>query len=121
VVQIALSAFCLGLFYTGGNSMNSNKKEETTLVHLPSEDRKKAMQTHPKNDRNLLLMWTWRGTKFFLLTLVGFAIAFVFSHTLGAVSLAQTLLSVAVGTWVLRGAVSLFCLFAIGMIFESWR
>jgi hypothetical protein len=113
--------FLLRFVLLGENSMNNNKKETTSLIHLPAQETKKAMPTHLQRRGNLLLIWAWKGTKYFLLTLVGFAIACVFSHTIGTVPLAKTLLSIVVGTWVLRFAASLFCLFALGMIFESWR
>jgi len=101
--------------------MSNHKQDEKSLVQLPSEDRKKTMKTNHENNRNPLLILTARGLKFFLLTLAGFAIAFVVFHVFGAFAIAKSLLSFDVLVWFIRGAVSLFCLFAIAMIFESWR
>ncbi|MBE9207037.1 hypothetical protein IQ244_10995 [Nostoc sp. LEGE 06077] len=101
--------------------MSNHKQDERSLVQLPSEDRKETMKTHHEDNQNPLLMLTARGLKFFGWTLVGFAIAFVIFHIFGAFSLAQSLLSVDVWVWFARVAASLFCLFAIAMIFESWR
>lgn len=101
--------------------MSNHKQDEKSLVQLPSEDRKKTMKTNHENNRNLLLILTARGLKFFLLTLAGLAIAFIVFHVFGAFAIAQSLLSFDVLVWFIRGAVSLFCLFAIAMIFESWR
>ncbi|WP_322729785.1 hypothetical protein [Nostoc sp. ChiQUE01b] len=79
------------------------------------------MKTNHEENQNQLLTLTGRGLKYFLLTLVGFAIAFVVFHVFGAFSIAKSLLSISVWIWFGRVAVSLFCLFAIAMIFESWR
>ncbi|WP_373529578.1 hypothetical protein [Nostoc sp.] len=73
-----------------------------------------------KDDNNMLLNWTGKGLKYFLLTLLGLAIALVLSHVFGAVSIVAMLLSVSIWIWFARIAVSLFCLFAIAMIIESW-
>jgi 1,4-dihydroxy-2-naphthoate octaprenyltransferase len=95
--------------------MNSNKQRESSLAQLPTEDRKKTMKTNP------LLILTAKGLKYFVLAVAGFAIAFVVFQVFGAFSLAKSLLSFDVLIWFVRVAVSLFCLFAIAMIFESWR
>ncbi|WP_334913041.1 hypothetical protein [Nostoc sp.] len=79
------------------------------------------MKTNHKDNQNPLLTLTGRGLKYFMLTLVGFAIALIVFHVFGAFSLVQILLSISVWIWFGRVAVSLFCLFAIAMIFESWR
>ncbi|MEH2450887.1 hypothetical protein [Nostoc sp.] len=73
-----------------------------------------------KDDNNLLLNWTGKGLKYFLVTLLGVAIALVLSHVFGAVSIAGMLLSTSLWIWFVRIAVFLFCLFAIAMIIESW-
>ncbi|MCC5638146.1 hypothetical protein LC593_20370 [Nostoc sp. CHAB 5844] len=99
----------------------SNKQDERSRVELPSEDKKKTMKTNQEDNRNPLLILTARGLKFLLLTVAGFAIAFVVFHVFGAFAIAKSLLSFDVWVWFIRGAVSLFCLFAIAMIFESWR
>lgn len=78
------------------------------------------MKTSLRNDRNLLFKWACKGLKYFLLTLLGFAIALVVSHVFNAVSLVAILLSASVWIWFLRIAVFLFCLFAIAIIIESW-
>ncbi|BBD62178.1 hypothetical protein NIES2109_50160 [Nostoc sp. HK-01] len=101
--------------------MSNNKQDERSLVQLPSEDRKKTMKTHHEDNRNPLLILTARGLKFFMWALAGLAIAFVVFHIFGAFALANSLLSAEVWVWLGRVAASLFCLFAIAMIFESWR
>lgn len=83
---------------------------------LSSPKRTKSM----KNNRNVLLVLTGRGLKYFLLTLLGFAIALIVFHVFQATSIIQILLSATVLIWFVRIAVSLFCMFAIAMILESW-
>ncbi|MFW9262265.1 hypothetical protein [Nostoc sp. CALU 546] len=73
-----------------------------------------------KDDNNMLLNWTGKGLKFFLLVLLGVAVAFVVSHVFGAVSIVGILLSASLWIWFARVAVSLFCLFAIAIVVESW-
>ncbi|MBD2356744.1 hypothetical protein H6G41_19285 [Tolypothrix sp. FACHB-123] len=70
---------------------------------------------------NPLLIVTGKGLKYLVLAIAGFAIAIVVFQVFGAFSLANSLLSIDVWIWFLRVAVALFCLFAIAMIFESWR
>lgn len=78
------------------------------------------MKINLKNDENLLFKWFCQGLKYFLLTLLGLAIALVLSHVFGAVSIIGMLLSTSLWICFLRIGVSLFCLFAIAMIVESW-
>ncbi len=82
------------------------------------------MKTNLNDDNNLLFRWFCKGLKYFLLTLLGFAINFVIAHTVshifGAVSIVRILLFTSLWIWFVRIAVSLFCLFAIAIIFESW-
>ncbi|BAZ53512.1 hypothetical protein NIES4103_61900 [Nostoc sp. NIES-4103] len=78
------------------------------------------MKNSLKDDRNVLFNWACKGLKYFLLILLGFAIAVIVSHVFGAVSLVGILLSTSVWIWFLRIAVFLFCLFAIAMMIESW-
>jgi hypothetical protein len=78
------------------------------------------MKINLKNDENLLFKWFCQGLKYFLLTLLGLAIALVLSHVFGAVSIIAMLLSPGLWIWVVRIAISLVCLFAIAMIVESW-
>ncbi|MBG1245378.1 hypothetical protein [Nostoc sp. NZL] len=73
-----------------------------------------------KDDNNILLNWTGKGFKYLLLALLGVAVAFVLSHVFGAASIAGMLLSTSLWICFVRIAVSLFCLFAIAMIVESW-
>ncbi|MEH1856939.1 MAG: hypothetical protein V7L21_02785 [Nostoc sp.] len=101
--------------------MNSNKHDEKSLAQLPFEKKKETMKTDRTNNDNRLLILTGKGLKYLVWALAGFAIAFVVFQAFGAFSLAQSLLSVGIWIWFLRVAVSLFCLFAIAMIFESWR
>ncbi|WP_375493302.1 hypothetical protein [uncultured Nostoc sp.] len=69
---------------------------------------------------NLLFKWTCKGLKYFLLTLLGLAIALVLSHVFGTVSIVGMLLSTILWIWFMRIAVFLFCLFVIAIIVESW-
>ena len=78
------------------------------------------MKTNFKNHQNLLFNWACKGLKYFLLTLLGFTIAFVVSHVFGAVSITGMLLSASLWLWFFRIAVFLFCLFAVAMMIESW-
>ncbi|MBD2302901.1 hypothetical protein H6G28_30610 [Nostoc sp. FACHB-190] len=101
--------------------MSNHKQDQGSLIQLPSENRNKTMKTNHQDRHNPLLILTARGLKFFLWTLAGFAIAFVVFHIFGAIAIANSLLSFDVLVWFFRGAASLFCLFAIAMIIESWR
>ncbi|WP_242057747.1 MULTISPECIES: hypothetical protein [Nostoc] len=101
--------------------MNPNKHNERSVAQLPFEQRKETMKTERTNNHNPLLILTGKGLKYLVLALAGFAIAFIVFHVFGAFSLAQSLLSVEVWIWFVRVAVLLFCLFAIAMMFESWR
>ncbi|WP_256871681.1 hypothetical protein [Nostoc sp. TCL26-01] len=79
------------------------------------------MKSNFNNKQNPLLVWFGRGFKYFSLMLVGLAIAFVVSHAFGIVVILALLRSPDTWTWIGRLAISLFCLFAMAMIFESWR
>ncbi|WP_341525706.1 hypothetical protein WKK05_24430 [Nostoc sp. UHCC 0302] len=79
------------------------------------------MNTNLKNDENHLFKLAVKGLRFFLLTLLGFAIALVVSKVLGISTIVEILLSASLWQWVFRIAVCLFCLFAIAMMIESWR
>ncbi|HEY9801396.1 MAG TPA: hypothetical protein V6D25_13635 [Leptolyngbyaceae cyanobacterium] len=72
------------------------------------------------NNQNQLLVWAGRGLKYFLLMLVGLAIAFIISHTFTILPILGLLKSWDIWLWIARAAISLLCLFAIAMIFESW-
>ncbi|WP_016953402.1 hypothetical protein [Anabaena sp. PCC 7108] len=78
------------------------------------------MKTNRKDNQNLLLTLTGRGLKYFLLTIFGFAMAFIVFHVCGASTIAETLLSFGVFVSFSRVAILLFCLFSITMIWESW-
>jgi hypothetical protein len=67
---------------------------------------------------NPLFRLASKGLKYFLLMLVGIAIAFVLSHTFGSVPILLLLQST--WLWVARVAISLLCLFAIAMMIEFW-
>ncbi|NJL64438.1 MAG: hypothetical protein HC903_24690 [Methylacidiphilales bacterium] len=58
--------------------------------------------------------------KYFLLLLLGFAIAYLLSMSLGALHIALALLSIA-GEWFWRLGAILLCLIAIVVIYESLR
>lgn len=78
------------------------------------------MKINLKDDENVLFKWFCQGLKYFLLTLLGLAIALVLSQVFGAMSIVGMLLSTSLWIWFVKIAVSLFCLFAIAMIIESW-
>lgn len=78
------------------------------------------MKNSLKDNRKLLFNWACKGLKYFLLILLGLAIALIVSHAFGAVSLVGLLLSASIWLWLLRIAVFLFSLFAIAMMIESW-
>lgn len=60
------------------------------------------------------------GFKYYLLSVLGLAIALVVSQVFGAISIVGLLISPGLWIWCLRLAVSLLCLLAIAMILESW-
>jgi hypothetical protein len=78
------------------------------------------MKPSLKDNGNLLLKWFGHGLKYFLLALLGVALAFVVSHTFGAYIIVGMLVSAGLWIWIVRIAISLVCLFAIAMIVESW-
>ncbi|BAU05277.1 hypothetical protein CEN41_11645 [Fischerella thermalis CCMEE 5330] len=79
------------------------------------------MKTNLQDDYNLLFKFAVKGLKYFVLVLVGFAIAYVISTVLNIVPIAQILLSSILWQWMMRIAVFIFCLFAIAIILDSWR
>ncbi|PMB52280.1 hypothetical protein [Fischerella thermalis] len=79
------------------------------------------MKTNLQDDYNLLFKFAVKGLKYFVLALVGFAIAYVISTVLNVVPIAQILLSPILWQWMMRIAVFIFCLFAIAIILDSWR
>ncbi|OKH12857.1 hypothetical protein NIES592_16695 [Fischerella major NIES-592] len=79
------------------------------------------MKTNLQDDYNLLFKFAVKGLKYFVLALVGFAIAYVISTVLNIVPIAQILLSSILWQWMMRIAVFIFCLFAIAIILDSWR
>lgn len=78
------------------------------------------MKPSLKDNDNFLFRWFCRGLKYFLLALLGVAIAFVVSQTFRADIIVGILLSQFLWIWMARIAISLVCLFAIAMIIESW-
>ncbi len=79
------------------------------------------MKTNLKNDYNPLLKLACKGLKYLLLTLLGFAIAYVVSTVFGAVAIVNMLLFPSLWEWFVRIAVFLLFLLAIAIIFESSR
>lgn len=73
-----------------------------------------------KDNDNVLFRLFCKGLKYFLLVLLGVALVFVVSQTFRADMIVGILLSEILWIWVARMAISLVCLFAIAMIFESW-
>ncbi|PMB44776.1 hypothetical protein CEN39_27875 [Fischerella thermalis CCMEE 5201] len=79
------------------------------------------MKTNLTDGRNFLFQWASKGLKYFLLTLLGFAIAYVISRVFGAYVIVQMLLSPSLWIWLFRIAMFIFCFFAIAIIYESSR
>jgi hypothetical protein len=79
------------------------------------------MRTNLTDDRNFLFQWACKGLKYFLLTLLGCAIAYVMSRVFGASIIVQMLLSPSLWIWLFRIAIFIFCFFAIAIIYESSR
>ncbi|MBD2775618.1 hypothetical protein [Iningainema tapete] len=77
------------------------------------------MKTNVTEDRNLLFKWASKGLKYFLLTLLGFTIAYVLSQVFQASPIAQMLLSMWI--WFFRVAIFIFCMFVLAIILESSR
>lgn len=78
------------------------------------------MKTNAFNKLNLLFKLAFKFLKYFLWTLLGFAIAYILAHVSGAAFITQLMLSPAILVWFFRTAVLIFCIFAIAMIIESW-
>jgi len=72
-----------------------------------------------KQDSRLMRI-VFRFLKYFLLILVGFAIAYLISASFGALHIAAPLLPI-LGDWFLRLGILLLCLMATAIIFESIR
>lgn len=79
----------------------------------------KIMKNNLNNGSGYLFNLACKGLKYFLLTLLGFAIAFVISRVFGVSQIVQMLLYPSIWAWVFRIAVSIFCLFAVAIIYES--
>lgn len=77
------------------------------------------MKPSLKDNDSLLFKWFCQGLKYFLLVLLGLAVALVVFHTFGANAIVGMLLSETLRLWVERIAIFLICLFAIAMILES--
>ncbi|MDF5722600.1 MAG: hypothetical protein PUP91_19350 [Rhizonema sp. PD37] len=78
------------------------------------------MKTNLKDDHNLLLKWVIKGLKYFLLALVGFAIAYVISICFGRVDVGIKMLLFSANL-ILRLGTLLFCLIVVAIIIESLR
>ena len=78
------------------------------------------MKTNLKDDHNLLLKWVLKGLKYFVLALVGFAIAYVISICFGRADMDIKLLLLA-ANFILRLGIILFCLILVAIIIESLR
>ncbi len=79
------------------------------------------MKTNLTDDHNPLFKFATKGLKYFLLALVGFAIAYIVSTVFGVVPIVQILKSSGLWQLMLRIFAFIFCLFATGMILDSWR
>lgn len=79
------------------------------------------MKKKLNEDYNFLSQCAFKCLKYFLLTLLGFAIACVISQVFGADTIVQMLLSPSVWEWLGRIGVFIFCFFAVAIIYESSR
>jgi hypothetical protein len=79
------------------------------------------MKRNLPQDNKMLFDLAAKALKYFLLALLGFAIASILSKAFGVALIAGMLLSPSIWQWILRLAVFIFCMFAIAMIIESWR
>ncbi|GAX37044.1 hypothetical protein [Nodularia sp. NIES-3585] len=78
------------------------------------------MKNNFKHNQNRLFSLASKGLKFFLLTLLGFTITFIVSRVFNVTWMNVLVESAIVWVWLSRIAVSLFCLFAIAIVTESW-
>lgn len=79
------------------------------------------MKNQLNNGSGYLFNLACKGLKYFLLTLLGFAIAFVLSRVFGLYQVVQMILYPNIWKLLFRIAVSIFCLFAVAIIYESSR
>ena len=79
------------------------------------------MKTNLTDEYNPLLKLACKALKYFLLTLLGFAIAYVVSTVFGAVPVVRMLLFPTLWQWFVRIAVFLLFLLAVAIIVESSR
>ena len=78
------------------------------------------MKTNLREDNSLLLRFVAKGLKYFLLALVGFAIAYVISASLGRSDITTKILSL-LTDWLSPLGIILLCLIGIAIILESVR
>jgi hypothetical protein len=81
----------------------------------------KTMKSNIKDENSLLFKWACKVLKYFLLTILGFAVACILSQVFSISAILELLLSPNVWQWFARAGVFIFCLFAIAIIFESSR
>ncbi|GAA6620358.1 hypothetical protein [Scytonema sp. NUACC26] len=67
-----------------------------------------------------LFKWACKGLKYFLWTLLGFAIAYVISHIFEVSAVSILLLSILL-PWLSRIAIFILCLFVVAIVDESCR
>ncbi|MBP5971309.1 hypothetical protein HW132_00805 [Brasilonema sp. CT11] len=79
------------------------------------------MKTNLTQDHHLLLKLACKGLRYFLLTLLGFAIAYIVSAVFGVTPVIKILQSPSLWQWFIRIATFIFCLFAIAIMLDSWR
>lgn len=77
------------------------------------------MKKNFTDDYNMFFKFASRVLKYFLLALVGLAIAFVVSTILGAVPVINILQDYRLWQWMFRILAFIVCLFAIAMIVDS--
>ncbi|MCG6133326.1 MAG: hypothetical protein MET45_01445 [Nostoc sp. LLA-1] len=79
------------------------------------------MKSNPQDNQNLLFNLACRGLKYFLLSLLGLTIAFILSGVFDFTWMMRLLEAPIFWVWLARIAISLFCLFAIAIVTESWN
>lgn len=97
----------------------NSSKTSSQFVHFSKEKQVVYFSSEVKQHGALSRLAS-KLLKYFLLTMLGFALAYVISISFGALSIAATLLPI-VGGWFIRLGILLLCLMASAIILESLR
>jgi hypothetical protein len=79
------------------------------------------MKNRLNQNRNFLFVWACQGTKYFALTLLAFVFTYFISEAFRVSRILQTLMSLSLWEWLARIAISIFCFFLLGIVYESLR